>query len=142
LLLYRVFSDLFGRNFKPQFFRCRCWFEAFLYLHIGDGSGILCRYSTYTKKLLKNSTCILQLLLVAPLKARYLYITLVVGSPFESIVHTHYNCCWGPFECSYFHITIAVGSLFGSKEFYITFAVGGPFESIVLTHYSCCWGPL
>jgi len=45
-------------------------------------------------------------------------------------------------KASYLHITIAVGSLFESKEFYITVAVGGPFESIVLTHYNCCWQPL
>jgi len=32
-----VFSELFGRNFNPQFFRYRSWFEAFLCLHIGDG---------------------------------------------------------------------------------------------------------
>jgi len=34
-----VFSELFGRNFNPQFFTYRSLFEAFLYLHIGDGSG-------------------------------------------------------------------------------------------------------
>jgi len=70
-------------------------------------------------------------------------------------------------KASYLHITIAVGSLFESKEFYITVAVGGPLESIVLTwsplkarylhiaivvgkpfesmvlrHYNCCWGRL
>jgi len=39
LLFDRVFSELFGRNFYPQFFRYRSWFEAFFYLHIGDGSG-------------------------------------------------------------------------------------------------------
>jgi len=35
----RVFSELFGRNFNPQFFRYRSWFEAFFYWHIGDGGG-------------------------------------------------------------------------------------------------------
>jgi len=39
LLFDRVFSELFGRNFNPQFFRNRSWFEAFFYLHIGDGGG-------------------------------------------------------------------------------------------------------
>jgi len=39
LLFDKVFSEVFGRNFNPQSFRYRSWFEAFLYLHIGDGSG-------------------------------------------------------------------------------------------------------
>jgi len=39
LLFDRVFSELFGRNFNPYFFRYRSWFEVFIYLHIGDGGG-------------------------------------------------------------------------------------------------------
>jgi len=39
LLLGLVFSELFGRNFHPQFFQYRCWFEALFYLLIGDGGG-------------------------------------------------------------------------------------------------------
>jgi len=39
-LFDRVFSELFGRNFNPQFFRYRSLFEAFLYLHIGEGLWI------------------------------------------------------------------------------------------------------
>ena len=40
LLFDRIFSELFGRNFNPQFFRCRSWFETFLYFLIGDGGGV------------------------------------------------------------------------------------------------------
>jgi len=36
-LFDRVFSERFGRNFNTQFFGYRSWFEAFLYLLIGDG---------------------------------------------------------------------------------------------------------
>ena len=79
--------------------------------------GPLWKYTAYTIKLLfgslsKNSTCILQMLLVASLKTRYLNITIAVGGPFESIVLTYYNCCWVPFARK------------------------------LLTHYNCCWQPL
>jgi len=40
LLFDRVFSELFGRNFNPQYLRYRSWFEAFLYLLIGDGGRV------------------------------------------------------------------------------------------------------
>jgi len=42
LLFDSVFSELFGINFNPKFFRYRSWFEAFRYLHNGDdGEGPL-----------------------------------------------------------------------------------------------------
>jgi len=40
LLFDKVFSELFGGNFNSQFFRYGSWFEAFLYLNIGDGDGV------------------------------------------------------------------------------------------------------
>jgi len=71
LLFDRVFSELFGINFNPQFFRYRSWFEAFLYFLFGDGGG-------------------------AALKERYLHITVAVGGPYDSIELAHYNGCWWP----------------------------------------------
>jgi len=68
LLFHRVFSELFGRKFNPQFLGYRSWSEAFFYLLIGDG---------------------------AALKGRYLHITVTVRGSFDSIVLSHYNCCLG-----------------------------------------------
>jgi len=110
LLFDRIFSELFGRNFNPQFFRYRSWFEVFLYLLIGDVGGVA-------------------------VKGQYLHITVVVGGPFESIVLAHYNCCLGPL-CK--HITCTLQLLLGAplkaRYLYITIAVCGPFESKVLAH--------
>jgi len=65
---------------------------------------------------------VLQLLLVAPLKARHFYITVEIENPFdESRVLTHYGCYWGPFW----------------KQGSCCCCL---FESRVLTHYSCWWG--
>jgi len=54
-----------------NFFRYGSWFEAFLYLLIGNGGGVA-------------------------LKGRYLHITAAVAGPFDSIVLTYYDCCLGP----------------------------------------------
>ena len=86
LLFGRVFSELFGRNFNPQSFRYRSWFEAFLYLLIGDGGEVAVkgRYLHITVAVEGHFESTLQLLLVATLEARYLHITVAVGGPFET----------------------------------------------------------
>jgi len=51
---------------------CSSWFEAFLYLLIGDGGGVA-------------------------LKGRCLHIAVVIGGPFfDCIVLAYYNCGLGP----------------------------------------------
>jgi len=65
---------------------CRSWFEAFLYLLIGDGGGVA----------LKARYLYVKVAAGGPLKVRYLNIEIAVGGLFKSKVLTHYNCCWGP----------------------------------------------
>ena len=79
LLFDRAFSELFGRNFSPQPFRCRSWFEAFLYLLIGDGGVVA----------VKGRHLHIAVAVGVPLKAYYLHITAAVGGPSGSKVHTH-----------------------------------------------------
>ena len=87
------------------------------YITVAVGSPfesiLLTHYDCCLWPLWKYSTCTLQLLLGAPLKAWYLHIAVVVGVPLKA---------------GYLHITVAVR---------------GPFESKVLTHYNnCCRQPL
>jgi len=66
-----------------------------------------------------------------------LHIPLAVGDPFESMILTHYSCCWWPlWKQGTYTLLLLVGGIFECKEFYITVAVGGTFKSRVLTHYS------
>ena len=93
----------------------------------------------------KQSTYTLQLLLGALLKATYLHnyscylgpfeskvlrlhITITVGSPVESKVLTHCNCCWEPLWKQHRPLTHYNWCW-------------GPFESKVLTNCNCCCGP-
>jgi len=64
--------------------------EAFLYLLIGDGSGV-------------------------PLKEQYLHITVAVRGTFDSIALAHCNWCLCPFESIVLHITVATGGRSESK---------------------------
>jgi len=104
LIFDRGFSELFERNFDPQFFTDRSWFESFLYLLIGDGGGIA----------LQARYLHINVAAGGPLKARYLNNIIAVGGPFASRVLTHYSFfkapsmkfksrvvthfsgCWGP----------------------------------------------
>ena len=96
-----MYESVFGRSFNPQFFGIEVVWKL---LFIGS-------FQMVVASLWKEGTYTLKLLLGAPLKARYL------------------------------HITIGFGYHFQSKEFYITVAAGGLFESTILTHYNCCLGP-
>jgi len=45
--LIRSFQNFLEEVLTHSFFTYRSWFEDFLHLHIGDGSGLPCKYSTY-----------------------------------------------------------------------------------------------
>jgi len=72
---------------------------------------VLTHYNCCLVHLWNHSTCTLQFLLVAPLKARYLHIAVVVG---------------GPFKARYLHIAVAVGGLFESRVLTHSFLSGAP----------------
>jgi len=95
------FQNLLEEILIHNFFRYRRWFEAFLFLLVGDGGG-------------------------AALKGRYSHITVAVGAPFEIKVLTHRSCCWGLFVSMKFCIMIAIGGPFESKVFTLYSCCWGP----------------
>jgi len=74
------------------------------------------------------------------LKVEYLHIAVSVVGPFVNKVIIHYSCCWAPLKARYLHITVTIGASLKAQYLHITIAIGGPFESRVPAHCNCCWG--
>ena len=126
-------------------------------MEVGLKLFFICTLEMVVVSLWKYSTVTLQLLLVVvPLTATYLHMTIAIGGHFESIVLTHYNCClqplwkqrilhysycwWLLWKQGIYALQLLFGGPFKSKEFYIAVTVGDPFEIKVLTHHNCCFG--
>jgi len=115
LLFDTVFSELFGRNFNPQFCRYRRWFEAFVYLLIGDGGGSLW-ITIAVGSLFESKEFYITVAVGGPVKARYLHITISVGAPVKGRYLHITVAVEGPLKARCLHIAIAVGGLFESKQ--------------------------
>jgi len=92
--------------------------------------GLLTHFSGCWGPLWKQITFKLQLLLRAPVKAKYLHITVSLG---------------GPLKAEHLHITLSFRGPFNkvlkAECLHILVAVGGSFESKLPSNCSCCWGP-
>jgi len=115
-------------------------------LAVGDPfEGIvLTHYNCCLGHLWNHSTCTLQFLLVAPLKARYLHIAIVVGARLKQGTYTLRLLLGASLKVEYLHINFFQGPLqrsFKAEYLHNYVVLGGPFESRLLLNCSCCWGP-
>ena len=79
---------------------------------------------------------------MAPMKERYLCITIAVGASLKVWNFTLLLLLKAPFKERCLHITVAVGGPLRANYLQIAVAVGAPFGSTVHAQYSFCRGPL
>jgi len=86
----------------------------------------------------KANTVKLQLLLWAPLKAKYLHIAVSVGALWKQSTYTLQFLSAAPLKANHLQIAVPVGTPLKVKYLHITVSARGPFESRVLTYDLLC----
>jgi len=101
----------------------------FLGIEVGLKLFFIFTLEMVVKPLWKHSTYTLQILLVAPVKARHLHITSCWG-PFESIVLTRYNCFWQPLSTQgILHYSYCWGPLWKHNSYTLQLLFGAPLKA-------------
>jgi len=81
----------------------------------------------------------LQLLLVAPLKVRYLHIKVAVAALWKHSTYTLQLLLAASLKARNFTLWLLLVVALIARYLHTTLDVGYRFERVVLTHYNSCW---
>ena len=103
------------------------------YITVGVGSSfeskVLAYYNCYLGPLWKHSTCALQLLLVAPLKARQLYIKFSVGHPWKQGTYALQLLLGSSLKARNFTLQLLLGVLLKEGSSTLQLLLGAPLKA-------------